>query len=150
MTIDDLKNKQLFKLSKDEINEIKIFLVNCSKDDAKNYILHVLDNEYIWAETEEQKKAAEKFLSDKQFNSLRDEIYNETEEDILEYVDEIKETIKLLSKDGWSDISRIAQHFKDNGINYDSYKNVSDFITQNVANVEIVDDHGFRKCRLIS
>lgn len=148
MTIDELKTKQIINLSENEIEEIKNFILNCSNDDAKNYILHVLDNEYTFAETEEQKKAAEKFLSDKRFNYLRDEIFNELEEETLEYVDEIKESIDIFSKDGWSDMSRMAQHFIDNGISYDGYKSFSEFVLKNVKNVEILDEDGFRKCRL--
>lgn len=153
MTITELKTKQIYDLTGEQIEEVKKFLKTCSDREVMDYLFYVLDIEYTLSEDIKVNKAAEKFISDKQFNHLRDKMMKEIEEsddDIedSEIINTLKDAIRLFSMDGWTDISDVGNYLQLKKIDYTNYPSLTDFITINVHNSEVVIDGDKRKCRI--
>ena len=66
------------KLTKKQINNVIDFLLVISKDEATQYLLHVLDKEFDMNEetTEKGKKKVEEFIKDDRLRPFYKTIYN--------------------------------------------------------------------------
>jgi hypothetical protein len=80
----DLNTIKISILSSDEINELKLYLKTVSVRVCANFILHVMDIEYTLSEYSVEIQKVEKFMSDKQFEPIREVIMRISDGDITE------------------------------------------------------------------
>lgn len=90
--LSDLKaynNEELFKLKPNQIENIKLFVLDLEKDETASYLLKILDDDYNFVDdneaNEKQNKQVIEFLRDKRFEPYRKQIAsflnNESEDD---------------------------------------------------------------------
>lgn len=142
---------KIFNLNNEQIEELKLEILSLPENEAIEYLIEILDNDYILSENNEVVEKAENFLSDKRFNKYREIIYNDNIDDDFPYEKEIvyKAINKYKKPDGWSDLGLIGSYLKKNKVDYYKYCGLSDFLElfQDVE-VNIDNKTGIRKCKI--
>lgn len=73
--LNSLKQKNINKLNSNQKENVKLFILSVSKDEAVSYILKILDEEYKYMKiNDEENNIAEEFLTDKRFEIYYDAI----------------------------------------------------------------------------
>lgn len=79
--LSNMKERKIIDLKVPQIKNLIKFLITVSEDEEIGYLLHVLDSEYNLSDNSKENKAAENFLSAKEFIKYRDIIYGHVDDD---------------------------------------------------------------------
>lgn len=80
--LSEMKQLKVYDLKSNQRENLIMLIISCSDDNkVKDYLLHVVDNEYEIYPKTEKNKIIEKFVSDERFNRYKDSIYEEIKDD---------------------------------------------------------------------
>jgi hypothetical protein len=80
--MEELKNVKISELTPEQIKSRKEFLLTLTKEEVMDYLLYIMDEEYVLGDQSKENIKVQDFLADERFNKFRDLIVKELDIDL--------------------------------------------------------------------